>query len=256
MPRSKSSKQEVTLLLEAIPLTQTEIANHLGVSQGLVSQWKNGHQPIGSDYLEVLRRLARETPRDADDDEQVDSEAQLGSQSYGEWLAEQLEALKVTQAKLAEKAKVNAITISNLITGKTENPQKDTRRKIEDSLKYFHQQKHPREQAPKAPATDPSAPVVGIQFTKDEIDQAPNKCGVYVIHDRRGCPTYVGKGTLRTELNLHFSKKWAAEHAANTFSYAEVDEKDADRIETILIKFMADSLLVNKKKRISVAEPP
>lgn len=157
--------------MEAIPLTQTEIANHLGVSQGRVSQWKNGRHPIGPEYLEVLRRLAEETTRDADDDEQADSEAQSSSQSYGEWLAEQLEALKMTQAKLAEKAKVNSITISNLITGKTENPQKDTRRKIESSLEYFYRQKHPQEGAPKAPATDPSAPVVGIRFTKDEIDQ-------------------------------------------------------------------------------------
>jgi transcriptional regulator with XRE-family HTH domain len=254
MPRSKSSKQEVAQLLEAIPLNQTGIANLLGVSPGLVTHWKTGRTPIGAEYLKELRRIAQDTHHDVDDEEQVDSDTGSGSQPYGEWLAEQLETLKtVSQLKLAERAVVNPLTISNLITGKTENPQKDTRHKIEEALQGFYREQKPRQEASKAPALDSSKPVVGVLYNDDEIKQVPNKRGVYVIHDKRGWPTYVGKGNLLTELKLHHDKKWATREAANKFSYAIVDH-DPDEIETIIIKFMADSLLVNKNKKVSVAE--
>ena len=156
----------------------------------------------------------------------------------------------MTQADLARSAKVSSITISNLVTGKTENPQPGTRRKIENALR----QSGKKEGEP-PPTIDPNEPVVGIRYEKNEYDQAPSEVGVYVIHDKRGWPTYVGKGNIRNELRHYSEQKWAHSHSARTFSYALIDnDKDADRIETIVIKFMADSLLVNTKKRASVAE--
>ena len=256
MPRVQSrEQQEVVRLLEMIPLTQTEIANHLGVSQGRVSQWKNG-QAISPEYLKEIRRLARDARRDANEEEPGDSSTRSGSQSYGEWLAEQLDALRVTQASLAQRADVASLTISNVINGKTE-PQSGTRRKIERALEDISEQhKSPMPVKP-APELDLSEPIVGNAFTKEEIDQAPDKIGVYVIHDKRGWPTYVGQGKIRSELKHHSGKKWATEEfAARKFSYAVIpNDRDVERIETILIKFMADSLLVNKKKRVSLAEP-
>lgn len=254
MPRSEFSKQEVAQLLEIVPLTQTEIANHLGVSQGQVSHYKYGRVKIPREHLKELRRLARDAHHDDNDTEQVDLDTRSGSQSYGEWLAEQIDALKLTQARLAEQADVSPLTVSNLINGKTE-PQNGTRHKIQKALDSIPQRRKTLERVRPAPESDPSEPIVGNRFTEDEIKQAPDKLGVYVIHDKRGWPTYVGKGNIRAELKNYNNQKWATTHVAATFSYALIDnEKTALRIETIVIKFMADSLLVNTRKRASVAE--
>jgi hypothetical protein len=109
---------------------------------------------------------------------------------------------------------------------------------------------------PKAPIVDHSEPVVGIPFDKEEIGQVPSKCGVYVIHDAAGWPTYVGKGNLQRELKNYTDGSWSvSKKTASKSSYAVVgNDEDAKRIESIIIKFMADSLLVNEKKRVSVAE--
>lgn len=254
MTRSKSSKQEVAKLLEKIPLTQTEIANHLGVSQGQVSHYKYGRMKIPREHLEELRRLARDAHHDDNDEEHMDSDARSGSQSYKEWLAEQIDALSLTQARLAKLADVSPLTVSNLINGKTE-PQNGTRHKIQKALDSSPQRRKTPERVRPAPESDPSEPIVGNRFTDDEIKQAPDKLGVYVIHDKRGWPTYVGKGNIRAELKNYNNQKWATPHVATTFSYALIDnEKTALWIETIVIKFMADSLLVNTRKRASVAE--
>lgn len=252
------TKQEIARLLEAIPLNQTEVAVHLDVSPGLVSQWKSGYAKISPEYAEELQGLAADTRRshrnDKDDESDIGSDTQSDSQSYGEWLAAQLYAINKTQATFAKQSKVHPMTISNLINGKT-SPQQGTRQKIENALRATSPQRKSSGKTPSAPKADPNEPVVGISFTKDEISQAPNQVGVYVIHDGRGHPTYVGKGKLRSELTHHAGRTWAAsEHAAAKFSYAVLgNDQDADKIETILIKFMADSLLVNIKKRVSVA---
>mgnify|MGYP001608549142 CR=1 FL=1 len=249
------TRQKIAQLLEAIPLNQTEVAGHLGVSPGLVSQWKSGYAKISSEHAEELQGLAADTRRVAkDDDDDIGSGTQSGAQSYGDWLAGQLEAVNETPAKFAKRSDVNRLTISNLIDGKT-SPQQGTRQKIEKALSAFSSQRKSCGETPSAPKADPNEPVVGISFTKDEINQAPNQVGVYVIHDGRGHPTYVGKGKLRSELTHLAGRTLAAsDHAAAKFSYAVLDnDQDADKIETILIKFMADSLLVNVKKRVSVA---
>ena len=270
MPRHKRrsenfntlSPRKIANILEELPLTQADVAQYLGVSQGLVSQWKNGQARITPENARALQRVAEDAEdagdvrRDMLDDGRRHREDQEVSSSFKDWLVEQLDVLGMTQAALAELADVSPITISNLVTSKTENPQQDTRRRIVDALKAYSKGKGPRERkVPDAPEADPREPVVGVSFREEGIDQAPSELGVYVIHDKRGWPTYVGKGNIRTELKTYNDRKWAAPYTATKFSYALVeDEKDALRIETIIIKFMADSLLVNSKKRVSVAE--
>jgi plasmid maintenance system antidote protein VapI len=242
MRRDTLTARDIQRILGSISRTQTEVAQLLGVSPGLVSQWKNGHATITPQYAKELARLAKELR--ATDEEERDSDAEVVSQTYGEWLAEQLETLKVNQATLAAQAEVNPLTVSNLITGKTENPQN------------FLKKQNPNMQVPKAPMVDHSEPVVGIPYIDDEISQVPSECGVYVIHDARGWPAYVGKENLQRELKNYKDRAWtSSKKVASKFSYAVVgNDEDAQRIETILIKFMADSLLVNEKKRVSVAE--
>jgi transcriptional regulator with XRE-family HTH domain len=253
MPSSRALIHEVERLLDAIPLTQIEIANHLGVTQSQVSHYKYGRVKISPEHLEELRRLAKNAHRDGHVEKESDSDIQSASQSYGEWLAEQLDALSVTQARLAKEADVHTLTISNIVNEKTE-PQIGSRNKIKQALDRLSRKERQPLVEP-APEHDPSEPIVGNLFTEEEIDQAPSDLGVYVIHDMRGWPTYVGKGNVRNELRYYFKQKWASTEPARKFSYALVrNDQDADRIETILIKFMADSLLVNQKKRVTVAE--
>ena len=197
------------------------------MSPGLVSQWENGHATITPQYAKELARLAKEL-RATEEDER-DSDAEVVSQTYGGWLAEQLETLKVNQATLATQAEVSPLTISCLITGKTENPQNGTRKKSEDALQHFWKKQNPSKQVPKAPIVDHSEPVVGIPFDREEIGQVPSECGVYVIHDARGWPTYVGKGNLQRELKNYTDRsRSVSKKTASKFSYAVVGNDGAN----------------------------
>jgi len=97
-----------------------QLADKLGVSQAQISNWESERSSPSRDMLENISAV-------------------LGVQApdgvaLGEWLSQKRDEKKLTQAELAEKAKVSQITISFIETGKTESPQEATLKRLENVL--------------------------------------------------------------------------------------------------------------------------
>jgi len=91
-------------------------------------------------------------------------------------------------------------------------------------------------------------------FNDNEIDQAPDKIGIYAIHDRRGYTTYVGQGKIKSRLRLHKqSIHFVSDKVANSFRYFITQDGDnygdakqqAIFLEKLIIKFTGNSILLN-----------
>ena len=227
---------------------QSRIAEALRVSQGTVSNWLRTGK-VSDGYLEALQRidlqLAKADDDDDDDDEDTDDD-DSGETTYGDWLNGEIENQGMLPPDLAEKSGVTLHTILALLDGTTQKPQQRTRERIEEALQTTG------EPSPE----DDDWCYVGIEWKREQIEEAPTDPGVYVIHDQLLRPLYVGvahrgKGGIKGRLRSHWEKKWT--EVARWFSYALSDQlpKDdssqfAKSLEKLLIKFMGNTLPINK----------
>lgn len=177
---------------------------------------------------------------------------------YGEWLRAELERRQTNAVELAARTGIGINTIVALLEGRTERPQQRTRERIEKALAVTAPEDGAP--APKRPTVEDTWYYIGLPWTREEIDQVPDEPGVYIIHDRLGRPAYVGvayKGTggIRARLKKHDELRWTSDRrVASTFSYAlaaRMPSSDpsslAKALEELLIKFMGNAILINKR---------
>lgn len=241
---------------------QSRIAEALSVSQTTVSNWLRTGS-VAPEFGDTLRQL--ESELNAESPKLTRSpnsgEPNMEERRYSDWLRNELDRQDLNAVKLAKKSRVHVTTILALLEGRTERPQQRTRERISEAL-----------QAPGAPAEEPIAVddtwyYTGLEWTKEEIDQVPDKPGVYIIHDRLGRPAYVGvahkgKGGIRARLKHHDEMKWTADRrVAYSFSYALAERMPhsdpselAKALEKLLIKFMGNAILINRKEIEDIAE--
>lgn len=245
-------------------LTQSAIADALEVSQATISLLKNLRAKATDDHLNKLTTLAQqfglsletidtssEKPLDSDDN---------GADSYSVWLAGVIQQLDISLLEFSKRANLSYLGLKRIVDGVTANPQSGTRKSIDDAIKIIQGEKKKKaEEFAPEPVQKEEQLFIGLTFTEVEINQAPDKKGVYVIHDRRGYPTYVGKGNIRSRLRRHREHKaFLDERVACTFSYVLLQQKDdpesikkadaeARRLETIITKFAGNTVLLNKQ---------
>lgn len=107
---------------------------------------------------------------------------------------------------------------------------------------------------------------IGLDWTKDEIEQVPDESSVYMIYERLGRPAYIGvahkgAGGIRARLRDHNQLRWTSDpKVANRFSYAlsaKMPRNDpselAKALEKLLIKFMGNAILINEKDVENIA---
>jgi transcriptional regulator with XRE-family HTH domain len=257
MPQQFTSVPALINAIKGLGMTQSQIATNLNVSPAMVTFWKQGTSVPSAEHLPLLRSLF-----DGLSKAQTASPISSVETSYSEWLEDRMAELNVSPASLANQAGINIMTLNLILSGKTQNPQKGTREKIEAALRRLTQSgksKPPFTLAAPVPTED--EPHIGIPFSKEEIKGAPNKIGVYVIHDRRGFPTYIGSGNIMKRLKDHFERKaFSDERVASSFSYILLEQEDSDRElshirdearrwERIIIKFSGSSVLLNNALR-------
>lgn len=240
--------------------TQSRIAEVLGTSQPTISHWiRTGVVP--PDFVEAVRKLRAELREsEATDGEkpQLPSPTAQRSAVYGDWLRGELERRHTNAVELAARSGIGINTIVALLEGRTERPQQRTRQLIERTL----QASAPAEGAPVIERPPESEPwyYIGLPWTREEIDQVPDEPGVYIIHDRLGRPAYVGvaykgAGGIRARLKKHDELRWTADRrVASSFSYALATRMPsgdpsslARALETLLIKFMGNAILINER---------
>lgn len=104
------SGDDIKQIRTDLDLSQSELAEELGVSAGTVSNWERGESSPGSDNQEQIEDLAEQADADGDGDEDVTFSA--------EDLKELREEKDLSQSELADELGVSAGTISNWERGK------------------------------------------------------------------------------------------------------------------------------------------
>jgi transcriptional regulator with XRE-family HTH domain len=218
-------------------LSQTELADKLGVSQATVSLWENGKDPDPK-QVESLEAVLGGITEDEPATEQA-------LPPVAQWLARALSKRKLTVHELAEKSGVSPPTIYNLLNGGAQNPQQQTVKKIEAVV---------GEKFERTPEEKESYKVSGIgeliDFNPHDPSDQPAKPGVYVFYDISGRPIYVGKANnIRDRVDDHKEKFWFKQPIVQTAAYIEIGDKQLrDQVETVLIQFLKNNAVINKNK--------
>lgn len=260
------ANQEVSDMIVEIKkrgMKQYEIAQALNVNPAYITLFKSKQMSATDEEIEQLKKILTSlSPVEEitnDENEPVENES-----TYSEWLTQQMLVSKIHAINLSEKSGLSLQTINLITSGKTQNPQQSTKTKIEQALKELSNNNDQSfdSEIITPPVQGDENLYLGIPFTKSDIDDSPNQMGVYVIHDHRGYPTYIGSGQIRSRLRNHYEKRaFSDERIATTFSYIRINEGDSEeqkkaarnearKWENIIIKFAGESVLLNNKLRL------
>lgn len=238
--------------------TQKELADNLNLYQGEISQLSRQVRTLQKDryttIIEILEKLVEENinPNDTEEATQIQPEY-----NYGTWLYDQLTELNITPIEFSAESTISFQALNLIINGSTSNPQFRTKQVIEKTLERLSKERKKTIEKKNSAITNEEKLFIGIPFTPAEIDQTPDKIGVYAIHDKRGYPTYIGKGRIKNRLKDHSDRiSFASNKVAATFSYYviqngdnEIDKEKADKeartMEKIITKFAGNTILLN-----------
>jgi len=234
-------------------LSQTEVAKRVHVTQATVSNWELGKsQPSEAQlydlegFLGSLRSL-------------VLGEAQ-GSQMadvspFGVWVNSVRTRRGLTAVELAGRAGVSAMTIYNIESGRSDNPQKRTRESISEALGE-------RPPAETVEATEAASAIEGLGSLEDfdpyAEDRLPQGSGVYVFYDISDRPIYVGEsGDVRARIRSHSPMFWFKRPIVEYGSFISIKDTELRRqVERILIRFLKSNAVLNKQHVEREETPP
>ncbi len=219
-------------------LSQQELADKVGLSQPLISQWELGRSKPDAAQIAELEAVLGGITKEEDSSGQSLPVVSV-------WLARALSKKNLTANELSRKSGVSAPTIYNLLNGGAQNPQQRTLRRLEAALgESFERTEQEKE----------SFEVRGIgeliDFNPHDPTDKPNKPGVYVFYDISGRPIYVGKATnIAERVDDHKEKFWFKQPIVQSAAYIEIKDKTLrDQVETVLIQFLKNNAVINKNK--------
>ena len=246
MSQNFSGKQIQKLRIQN-GLSQQELAEKIGVSQGLISAIELGNRkPSIDNQNKLIKTLLGKTKG-----VKKGKSANLPDVSpIGIWLNKMRNKNKLTIAELAEKAGVTYQAISNLEVGKTQSPQKETIKNFEKVFK----EKLPVETQKESDADSIVEGVGQIRdFDPHDNNNLPQCKGIYVFYDISNRPIYVGmvsgnKRNIAGRVREHRDKFWFKAPIVETGMYIEISNPTlCKQIEAILVKFLKDNAIINKQ---------
>lgn len=211
--------------------SQEELASSLEVSQALVSAWERGTSQPSEEHVELLTQVldgfSPPTP-------------------FGIWV-QKTRALQNMKVKdLADAAGVSVLTIYNVESGRTSNPQGKTREKLERALGHAVPE-------PTARAIEQKASVDGLgemhDFDPHNRDDWPADPGIYVFYDVSDRPIYVGQGgNMASRIRDHEQKFWFKRPIVDRGMFIAIQDGALRRqVERILIKFLKSNAVINQR---------
>lgn len=218
----------------SLGLTQGDLASKLDVSQSLVSQWEKGKQTPNPTHQENLESI-------------LGTKEDRGS-ALGAWLTSSRLAKKMSVPELAKESGVSAPAIYRIESGKTENIQRKTRKKLEKALGS-----QLSEEAVEEISEESKIEGVGIgslqDFDPHDDADRPTKAGIYVLYDISERPIYVGQGSsVKKRIRDHEDKFWFKRPIVESASWVEVaDGTLRKQVESVLIKFLKSNAVINKQ---------
>jgi transcriptional regulator with XRE-family HTH domain len=220
-------------------LSQAELGDIVGVSQGTISNWEKDKSAPNQQQLVVLNRafvapesVAKDSPEASDS-------------RYGDWVADARRRKGFNRRELAALTGISAVQIYNIETGKTVNPRLQTRASLEKRLGG-----EPKEISE---AVDEASEIEGVgrftDFDPHDEEEFPSEPGIYVFYDIADRPIYVGQsGDIRRRIRTdHVEKFWFKAPIVQTASYVRVEDKELrGQMERTLIKFLKSNAVLNK----------
>lgn len=231
-------------------LSQTDLANKIGVSQVAISSWEMGNiEPRGptktklEGVLGSLRRV-RVTKANASELEFTDIAQDAGA--FGAWLQRLRTKADLSVPELATKSNVSSVAIYNIEAGKSVNPRFETKRKLANAL-GVDVPADIQQDAAEAQKIEGLGPLTDFN-PHDESDR-PSSSGVYVFYDVSERPIYVGKSTnISKRVGDHEDAFWFKFPIVANAAYVEIkDEKLRHQVEQVLIRFLKSNAVINKQ---------
>jgi transcriptional regulator with XRE-family HTH domain len=152
----------------------------------------------------------------------------------------------MTRRELSEQSGVSEPQIWNIETGKTLNPQAQTRERLTAVLGEA-----PSEETIRVTEDEAAIPDLGAltDFDPHDADNLPNEAGVYVFYDISERPVYVGQSeNIRGRVSDHDHAFWFKRPIVETAAYVRITDPALRlQIETIMIRFLKSNAVINQK---------
>lgn len=226
-------------------MSQNDLAQKIGVSQGTISNWEKGKtKPDAGQGAEIKRILGEVTPVKSHADDEASVEA--GPSAFGAWLNRTRNEQRMSVAELAEKSGLSAPAIYNIESGRIANPRAATVSRLEAALGQVLSAEAKHEIKEEATIEG-----VGelIDFDPHDDDDLPSLGGIYVFYDISERPIYVGQGRdIKRRIREHREKFWFRSPITHTGAYVEIEDTALrEKVETILIRFLKSNAVINKQ---------
>jgi len=228
-------------------LTRQSLAEELHVTALSIFNWETGkNKPQAKSIKALIEKFGAEA---FDPDRSIIEDE--GPSALSTWLAAKRADKKWSRKELAQKAGVTEMTIWNIESGRTLNPQQSTIESLESAL------------------GEPIPEDIGVELSKQadlkveglgaftnfdphDEDNLPSVAGVYVLYDVSDRPVYVGRAQdigkrIRDGHTGHWDKFWYRSPIVHSGAFVRVDDELLrSQIETVMIKFMKSTAVINK----------
>ena len=230
--------------------TQADIASLLGVTQATISNWETGRTQVPLDqWIKLQRHLDLPDVDVVDDQSRVSTDgwtpnAAVGA--FGTWLQQARRERGFTQVELARASGVSNAHISNLESGRSQNPRTQTRDRLTTALGVAEPEEIRSE-------TEQLSAIPGLGSLEDFDPYADSDCprlpGVYILYDVSDRPVYVGQSkNIRDRLRVEQAYFWFKRPIVELASFIEIaDEQLRLQIEKILIRFLKSNAVINRQ---------
>ena len=230
-------------------LTQVELGKKLTspVKQTTIAQWENENSVPSAarkaDVKRILGQISNES--EAEEDPTLETEEATPS-AIGAWLNRTRLAGNFSVPELASKTGLSAVSIYNIESGRSQNPQNATIRKLERALG-----KDLSNEAKQEAKEEATIEGVGewFDFDPNSSPEWPASAGIYVLYDISDRPIYVGQGQkISARLHDHQKKFWFRAPIVQRAAYIIVDNRQLrEQIEKVLIKFLKSNAVLNQQ---------
>jgi len=223
-------------------LSQSQLANRMGVSQARISNWEAGKAPLAQEWISKLEAILGPGLSKQSMQTTIGGPSRVAS-----WLSRAREQAGLTPAELAKKAGLSTPTIYNIESRRAEFPRDKTIRLLERALGTRFDPEAARE-------LREASEIEGLgdfeDFNPHEQKDWPDKPGVYVFYDISERPVYVGQSkSMATRMRSHQDRFWFKRPIVETGSYIPIeDERLRKQVETILVKFLKSNAVLNQQQ--------
>ncbi len=230
-------------------LSRLKAAQKLNVSQLSIFNWENQRASPQAANVDALVQVFGGDAFNPETAMKADGEGNL---SLATWVFQKRTEKGWSRRQLANAADVSQMTIWNIETGRTLNPQSETIERLENALE---------EQIPEDLTADiteaAELEVEGVgpftEFDPHDEESLPKIAGIYVFYDISERPVYVGKAEniakrIRDPHTDHWDKFWYRPPIVQSGAYVRVEnEQLRHQIEAVMIKFMKSNAVINKQ---------